>query len=261
MKGQHASVNLIGLSVALGLCLASGTAAAQDIAWDLVSSTSHNLVSYGTDAPVFTAPGDGFQKYDVDVDPTAIPYSLVDDTLGAFPADAIGIVDSVNDHDEFFGICDIVNDTPPGPPYHATWVFDISSASGNLQLSVNLAAMGDFEAADTYVWTWQVDSGAVNTWLTAVADEAGSYTYTMADGTTRLVDDPLVVNGTTISNVFRTFTTPITPGSQLTVVLTSTTDGSYEGYAARNIVVSASSLIFANGFEDGTPGAWTSHTP
>ncbi len=236
MKRKHGSFYFIGLSAALSLCFAPGLAGADDIAWDLVSSTSQNLVSYSTDAPVFGSPGDGFQKFTVGVSPS-IPYALVDDTNAGYPADEVGIIDAATDFDEFFGVVDTENDDNSGP-VNATWVFDISSAVDNVELHVDLAAMGNFEdPEDSFVWTYQVDSGAVETFLTAVADEDGSMTYTMADGTTRDLDDPLVVNGTTLSNVFQTFSTAITLGSQLTVVLTVTTDGGYEGYVARDILV------------------------
>ena len=90
MNRQHRSVSLIGLSAALVLCLAPGMAAAADVAWDMMGSTSQNLTSYGTDAPVFSSPGDGFQKYTVGVSPS-IPYALVDDTNAGYPADEIGV--------------------------------------------------------------------------------------------------------------------------------------------------------------------------
>jgi len=226
---------LVGLMV---LCLAPVMAGAADIAWDMVASSSQNLISYGTDAPTFSSPGDGFQKYQVGVS-ESIPYTLVDDTNAGYPPDAVGIIDASSDFDEFFGVVDIVNSDNPGPdPYHATWVFDISSATEDLMLSLDLAAMGDFEADDMYEWSYQVDGGAPTTFLTAAADEDGTLTYTMADGTTRDLDDPLVVDGVTLYNAFQTFSTSIPSGSQLTVTLTALTDGGSEGYVARNIVVS-----------------------
>ncbi|MEN8162557.1 MAG: hypothetical protein ABFS37_00370 [Acidobacteriota bacterium] len=246
MKRQHGSFSLIGLVATLGLCLVVGTAGADDIAWDMVDSDSHNLVSYSTDAPVFNNPGDGFQKYAAvqqvcppvpDPNLNNIPWSLVDDSVCIYPEDSGGIIDTMTDFDEFFGVTDTENDDNSGP-VSATWVFNISSAVDNLELHVDLAAMGNYEdPEDSFVWTYQVDAGAVETFLTAVADEDGMLTYTMADGTTRDLDDPLVVNGTTLTNHFQTFSTSIPAGSQLTVVLTAVTDGGYEGYAVRDILV------------------------
>ncbi len=246
MTRQRGSLSLVGLSAVVALCLAPGAAVADDIAWDMVSTTSHNLISHGTDAPVFTSPASGFQKFAVGVS-ASIPYALVDDTAGVFPADAIGIIDSSTDFDEFFGATDTVNNDnpPPGAPYHATWVFDISSAYANPRLWVDLAAMGNFETgggdvvSDSFVWSWQVDGGPVTSVFGSSVNEDGSQTYTMADGTTRVEDDPLVVEGVTMSNAFTTFSTPITTGSQLTVMLTVTADATSESYAARNILITA----------------------
>ena len=55
------SLFIIGVCAALGLFVAAGTASAQNVAWDMVSSSAQNLTSYDTDAPTFTSLGDGFQ--------------------------------------------------------------------------------------------------------------------------------------------------------------------------------------------------------
>jgi len=243
MKRQNGLFYIIGLSVALGLCLVPGTVGAQNIAWDMVNSTSQNLVSYSTDAPEFSSPGDGFKIYQVGVSPS-IPYALVDDSAAVFPADENGIIDSNSDFHEFFGICDTYNDdNPTSSDYHATWVFDISSAVGEVTLLLDLAAMGEFDVIDSegvddrFAWTYQVDAGPVMTVFSASVDETGSQTYTLANGTTQVLDRPLVVNGTTLSNQFQTFATSIAAGSQVTVILEAFTNGGSEGYAARNILV------------------------
>ncbi|MCD4748673.1 MAG: hypothetical protein K8R59_04795 [Thermoanaerobaculales bacterium] len=257
MNRQHGLVYLIGLFAAFGLCLVSGMAGADDIAWDMMDSTSRNVVSYMNDAPAFSSSGDGFQKYTVvqQVCPPIpvpnlndIPYAVVDDSACIYPTDGGGIIDTMTDFDEFFGVCDTENSQNSGP-VTATWVFDISSAGDHVRLSVDLAAMGDFEAADSFVWTYQIDAGAVTPWLTAVADEAGAMTYTLANGTAVDLNDPLVVDGITLLNRFQTFMTPIDRGSQLTVVFTVTTDGGSEGFAARNLLV----RDFAPGQEGGQP--------
>ncbi|MCK5379399.1 MAG: hypothetical protein KAJ78_08335 [Acidobacteria bacterium] len=247
MKRKHGSFYLISFSVVLGLCIAPGFAGADDIAWDMVDSDDRNLVSYSTDAPDFDSPGDGFQKYTVvqqvcppppDPNLNNIPYALVDDSACIYPPDTGGIIETMSDFDEFFGICDTVNDDNPNNDlYHATWVFDISSAVANLQLHIDLAAMGEFESDDVYEWSYQVDSGPVEAILTGVVDEDGSMSYTLANGLVVELDSPMTVDGVNLYNDFQTFSTPISAGSQLTVVFTALAQGTYEGYAARDILV------------------------
>ncbi len=249
MKKKYGSIYLMGCMVVLGLCMATGTAGAADIAWDMVSSTSANLVSYGTDAPPFAHPGDGFQKYTVvqqvcppvpDPNLNVIPFALVDDSVCLYPTDTGGIINTMSDYDEWFGICDTVNDdNPSNDLYNATWVFDISAGDANFELHIDLAAMGAFEADDIYEWSYQVDGGAPQTFLVAVADLNGSLTYTLASGTVVDLSSPLVVDGVTLFNGFQTFSTAIPAGSQLTLVLTTLAQGGSEGYVARNIRVSA----------------------
>lgn len=229
------SLFIIGVCAALGLFVAAGTASAQNVAWDMVSSSAQNLTSYDTDAPTFTSLGDGFQKYTVGVT-SDIPYALVDDSTNGYAADDLGIIDSSSDTDEFFGVVDTENGDNSGP-VTATWVFDISGASRDVELSVDLAAMGDFETSDTFVWQYQIDSGTVETFLEAVCDDDGSQSYMMADGDVFDYNDPLVVDGVTLSNQFHTFTTPVGSGSELTVTLTAVANGGSEAYVARNLVV------------------------
>lgn len=246
MNLQRVSIKCIVLVVTIGLCLGGGIAAAGNLAWDMVNTTDQNLISYGTDAPDFGFPGAGFQKYQWTVSPT-IPYTLVDDSGGVYPADTLGIIDTQTDFDVFFGACNTYDPAVNTEPVHATWVFDISGGQDYLQLNVDLAAMGDFEAPDPqadppiigdfFALSYQVDGGSAHTYLTAIADEDGTMSYTLANGTVVTLDDPLVANGQELNNVLRTFTTNIPSGSQLTVTLTSLTDGGYEGFVVRNILV------------------------
>jgi len=248
MKKQYGSVYLIGLSVVLGLCLAVGTASADDIAWDMISSSSFNLLSYSTDAPPFSSPGDGFQKYTVGT--MSIPYALVDDTNTTYPPDTVGVVDAATDFNEFFGVTDTVNDENPLPspgPYHSTWVFDISGAVDSLELRIDLAGMGDFEDEDIYDWTYQVDGGPVTSIFSATVGTGITITYTMADGTTRDWGDPLIVDGVTLMNYFQTFSTSVASGSQLTVTLTAIAEGGSVAYGVRNILVTDSPAAQVDG--------------
>ena len=69
-------------------------------------------------------------------------------------------------------------------------------------------------------------------------DEAGSFTYTLDDGDSFLLDDPMLVQGTILSNDLATFSAPIAgAGSDLTLTLTAMANGGSEAIAFQNIVL------------------------
>lgn len=222
----------------LGL-LAIGMAAnssAQTIAADVVDGESVNLLSYDnpfTDA--FGSAGDGFQIYQRGISPT-IPFSLADDSISVFPADTLGIVNE-NDGAPFFGATDTANGDTNGDPVSATWVFDVS-AGADLALSVDFAAMGDFENSDTFELTYQFDGGDVLTAFSVDVDEAVSQDYTLASGTVVTLADPAVLDGTQLNNVFQNFVADLDgAGAELTLTFTVDTDGGSEAFALRNIEI------------------------
>ncbi|AFY57726.1 putative extracellular nuclease [Rivularia sp. PCC 7116] len=205
-----------------------------NIAFDLRNSSSQNLTSFTNNSPTFSSAGDGFGKFQRGVS-TSIPFSVLDDSAVGFPADNLGIIPETNT-DAFFGATDTENGDNTGA-VNAVWEFDISGAS-NLSLSIDTGAMGDFEADDSFSWTYQIDGGTVNTAFTGSADEADSFTYTLADGDTFTLDDPMKVDGTTLSNNLQTLTTPITgTGSTLALTLTAQTNGGSEAFAFQNILI------------------------
>jgi predicted extracellular nuclease len=212
-----------------------GPAQAQVIASDMVDSASQNLLSYTnpwTDA--FGSAGDGFQKYQRGVSAT-IPFSLADDSLSIYPPDNLGIIDEGNT-DIFFGVTDTVNNDNSGP-VTATWVFNIAGSS-NLELAIDMGAMGDFESSDFFEWTYSIDGGPVLTAFANTVDDAGSYTYTLAGGASFTLNDPMLVNGTILTNELQTFVAAITgSGSELTLTLTASTNGGDEAFAFQNIEI------------------------
>ncbi len=246
-------------TLAVGLVSLLPCAEGADLAWDMVGSTSHNLVDFTNFAPVFTSPEDAFGKMAVGVTPY-IPPTLVDDTLNGVPSDSLGIVASHADLDELFGICDVDNPDTAGADVSAAWTFDISGGVA-AELCLDMAAMGDFEAgADLVRWEIQVDGVPVTADAFPFAvDEGGNQTYTMASGTVVVLDDPAVVRGLPLTNDLRTFCVPVPDGDTLILTLVANTDGGSEGIAVRSIVVRDASgwPLFADGFEDGTTGAWT----
>jgi hypothetical protein len=196
---------------------------AQVVASDLTGSTSTNLTSYTnpyTDA--FTSAGDGFQKYRRGVSAT-IPFSVLDDSLASFPSDSLGIIDD-NNLDEFFGVTDTVNGDTSGP-VSATWVFDITGAA-DLALSIDMGAMGDFEASDTFVWNYSIDGGPTEIAFANSVDESTNNIYTLAGGSSFDLNDPMTMQGEILNNVLQTYSTLLAgTGSSLTLTLTASTNG------------------------------------
>ena len=239
MRFARTAVVSLLASTALVTGSLTNQASASDhiVAYDMVGSSSQNLISFASDAPLFSSAGDGFGKYQRGVT-FPIPFALLDDSAATFPPDSLGVIDDFN-LDEFFGATDTVNgdNGNTATPYSATWVFDISGTSG-LGLSVDLGAMGDFESSDVFSFAASIDGGAATTLITPTVDESTSQSYTLAGGATFDLDDPLTVDGTSLTNVLTTFTAPIPgAGSELTVTFTGTTDGGSEAFVFQNLVV------------------------
>lgn len=235
------SYRTLGL-IAAGLLFMASPAQADVIGFDMVGSASQNLNSFTNSfAGAFTSPGDGFQKYQRGVS-ASIPLSLLDDSLSIFPPDGLGIIDETNT-DEFFGIADTLNgDNPTGEAF-ATWKFDISGF-GNLSVSIDAGAMGDFEATnDSFVWSASIDGDPFVDLFTSSVDEDGSLTYTLSGGGMFTLNDPMEVGGLTLSNILQTLSSPLAgQGSELTLRLDANTNGGGEAMAFQNIVIEGDAL-------------------
>ena len=212
-------------------------AASSVVAYDMVGSASDSLISFTDDPAIpFASPGDGFNKFQRGVSPS-IPFAVADDSAGSFPADTLGIVKTSNT-DEFFGIVDTNNDDTGGRDVVATWVFNVGGAE-NLSLSIDMGAMGDFEAAnDFFNWSYSIDGSPAQAAFQSSVDEGMSQDYVMDGGAVVTLDDPMLVNGVLLNNNLQTQTAALTgSGSQLTLVLTANTDGGSEAIAYQNIVI------------------------
>lgn len=242
MSGLLTLAMVAALLPALATVTARTTYAAPTVvAFDMVNSASLNLTSFTDDPAIpFTSAGDGFQKFQRGVSPS-IPFAVLDDSLSIFPSDSLGIIKEANT-DVFFGVSDTENPDNSGP-VSAEWVFDITGAT-DLSLSIDMGAMGDFESSDTFVWTYQIDGGPVLTAFASTVDEAGSHTYTLEGGASFTLSDPMLVDGTVLTNDLQTFTTPLTgSGSLLTLTLTAQTDGGSEAFAFQNISISGTPAV------------------
>ncbi|RIK73503.1 MAG: hypothetical protein DCC67_17825 [Planctomycetota bacterium] len=229
-----------------------------------------------TPAPgAYTSPASGFQVYQADVS-GSIPFALVDQSADGFPADVQGVINTAAKSDAWFGVTDTVNnDNLNGGSGEATWAFDVSDATG-LEVSIDMAAMGDFEAtgvnADAFHWAYSMDGAPFQPLFISSVDGSSSALYTLADGDVTSLDDPLFMAdaqgaAVQLNNVMQTLTTAIpSAGSQLTLRLTARSDGQGEAYAFDNITITGLRAIYAEADfdEDGAVdeadlAAWSTH--
>lgn len=230
-----------------------------------------NLVNFEQTptAGTYTAPASGFGEFQVGVS-ASIPFALLDDSTGPFPTDSIGVLNSTTKTDAWFGVTDTLDNADPmnNPSGEgtATWTFDVSGASA-LEVTIDMGAMGDFEATgvnrDRFDWTYSLDGGDLLPLFTSSVDEDASAVYTLADGDTFNLQDPLSMTPTggdpvQLSNVLHSLTAPIAGlGELLTLRLVAKTDGTSEAYAFDNINVTGLVASFAeadfneDGFVDG----------
>ena len=225
---------VFGMLAALLPLSAAPVAADTPVAYDMVGSASSGLTSYTDDPAIpFSSLADGFQKFQRGVSST-IPFSVLDDST-TFTADSLGIIKSGNT-DVFFGITDTVNGDTSGALV-ATWVFDITGAT-DLGISIDMGAMGDFESSDTFAWKYSIDGGAIQTAFANAVDESTDHTYTLEGGASFTLNDPMLMNGTVLTNDLQTFATALTgTGSALTLTLTASTNGGSEAFAFQNLYI------------------------
>ncbi len=231
-------VSVLSMVAALltAVAVSPASAAPVVVASTLTPAADVNLNSHtNSNAGAFASAGDGFEIYQRGISPS-IPFSVLDDSLVTFPPDTLGIVDD-NNLAPFFGATDTENPENVGP-VTATWEFDISGAT-DLELSIDMGAMGDFEANDTFSWTYSIDAGTTASAFSSSVDEAGTRNYTLASGTAVSLDDPMNVGSAALSNVLQPVVAPLNgSGAVLTLSLTVVTDGGSEAMAFQNIVIS-----------------------
>lgn len=171
-----------------------------------------------------------------------VNFDFADDSVSIFTPDTFGIIGE-DKLDHFFGVEDLTNPDNPAGTGTATWTFDITGAT-NLTAQIFVGAMGDFEAADSYIITASIDGGPPQVLWQFFALEALMHTYTMDNGiNTNTLPDPLGVgdpndpnNATIIDNCFQWLEAPIAgTGSTLTITLTVGQDGGLEVFAMDNL--------------------------
>ncbi len=227
------------------IAFANGTQSGTASDESATNATGFTLTTAGGASPTTWSPGDwfGWGAWGAWPQSAGIPFALADDSVVGIsgspsPGDTLGIIDgATTSTDEVFGIVDTVNNNNTGDSATAEWTFDISGFD-NLSLSIDFAAMGDFELSDSFVFSYAIDGGALQTVFQSSVDEAGSQTYTMEGGAVVTLDDPLLINGAVLNDVLQTLTANLTgTGSELTLNLTASTNGADEGFVFDNILI------------------------
>ncbi len=200
------------------------------------------------------SPGDAFwpmTRAAVGPNTIGMPFAISDD--GVVPAAGNTLFETDNggfagvdfENDGFFGVTDTENGLNTGL-ISADFEFDVAGAT-NLSVSVDIAAMGDFEAADLFNFEYSVDGGSFQPLFTSSIDEDIDQTYIMDNPDTLpvVLNDPAFIDGVILDDNYQTFTAAIPEtGSTLTVRFSAQTDGS-EGFGFDNLTVEG---------DTGTPG-------
>jgi len=178
-----------------------------------------------------------------------MPFNISDDSVAGaqgsapFPADTLGFAGVAQDNNGFFGVTDTVNPANPDNTVTVDFVFDIGGFS-NLFLSIDFAAMGDFEGTGTIDFLnveYAIDAGPFSAVFTSSIDEAISQMYAMDNVANNpvILDDPMLMNGVLLNDDYQTFTEGLAgSGSTLTLRFTMQTDGG-EGFGFDNVRVFA----------------------
>ncbi len=231
-------------SLALTACLLSAAPThAGLIAADLGDAAPQGLLDYQNPFQAgFSASDDAFARLRRG-GPLLPPAALLDDS--ATTTDILGIVaESMSGW--FFGVVDNVNSDSPGSAT-AQWQFDVTGFH-NLTLALDMAAMGDFEASDYFLWHFAFDTGSSGTLWRGQTDESAAQTYRLSSGAEVTLNDPLMVDGVALSNNFTSFLLPLAGvGSTLTLTLEAALNGGQEALAFRHLSLAGSPLERATG--------------
>lgn len=182
--------------------LTAGTASATVIGFENFDGGAVNL-NGTTNVEVFGAAGGAAGDVFGIVTPfnggagTGGPFDVFDDSVvdasggGVFPGDTLGLVGQ--NATGFFAVNDANGDVLNGLN-DATWSFNISSALSITDITIDIAALGDFESAsdDGFIVSAQIDGGGYQTIFEATTDDDGFKTYRPSDdGSVFADDDPL----------------------------------------------------------------------
>ena len=157
-----------------------------------------------------------------------------DDTLIA--TDMQGLLPSTVT-DQFLGYADLSNPNNPSGTASLQYEIDITDAE-NLELSIDMAARGNFEANDRTIIMASIDGGPPQNLFSVFVNTGAAWEYFYEDGSSETFDDPMTANGVIIDNNFETYTSCIVgTGSTLTLDFSFTSNGGTEQVAFDNMMV------------------------
>ncbi|MEM1167117.1 MAG: hypothetical protein AAGI30_12610 [Planctomycetota bacterium] len=221
--------------------------------------TSAAANAQGTNASTLHGSGDIFapaSREFVGANDFPLPDGQSDDSVSAaaggdlFTGDELGIATDAFGNNGYFAVTDLINTSSAPQTGVAEFVFDIDDFE-LLALSVDVAAMGDFEDAnDSFTFAISFDGITYTDVITSDIDEDGSFIYEHLD-TNSPVDlpDPLVLNGEVVDGSFaqQIRVDLAGTGEQLYVRFTANADGGSEAFGFDNLTI----------FAVPGPGAWS----
>ena len=209
---------------------------AELIAFDLTDSGSQNRLSYQNQfTGGFSSSQDAFHVVKSN-DLLFAPEQFLDRSHQA--ADSLGLVDvTESNFTHSFVVSDTVNSDHNLGFLSAIWTFDISGYQ-NIELSMAVAAMGDFETSDKFSFSYAFDNNAHSQIWSSSVDTASSFEYQMADGKMVRLNDPLKINGKVVSDQFSLLNKSIAGfGDSLSLIFSAKADGGSEVFAFNNLKV------------------------
>ncbi len=248
---RSSHINGCMLACYAGLSVACGAAAAEEVTrfnFDTHLLGGRNLSfvpvpdlsSTPTDPGTFPgSAGDVWGVIDDNVNDDVWDNTIADplDDFGVLPDNHVGFV---------FGAEDLLNPDNPSGTASATWTFDITGYT-NISMSIDFAAMGNFDNlscplppcfVDKYDFFVSVDGGAESPIFLSSVAEGTSQSYTLANGSIIVDNDPLVINGVPLRNTFQTITASVPgTGGVLTLVVRGQGESSEEVFVFDNIVI------------------------
>ncbi|MGH1373233.1 MAG: hypothetical protein ACRBBW_14425 [Cellvibrionaceae bacterium] len=260
MIRQHAkSRKLLTKCSILLLMLCHSSSHAGLIAFDLYNNKSLNLIEYNNplEGAFSHSIDDTFEKHRQGAG--NISEGLIDDSKDR--SDSLGLIEKDQDFDEFFAVQDLDNAINPSGQATASWIFDIENSS-NLSLSLDIAAMGDFELSDWFRWDYAIDDFDRQTLFELNTEQTKTQAYQMASGAILSLDDPLAIGNPVLgnpvlgdplfsdrllNNKFQSFSAPIFgEGFKLKLLFTAQQNGGGEVLAFRNLKIEGQSQLPAS---------------